>query len=100
MKELFADFQEDLVAQLLMKEKDDASQELAKILDISYNGLLERGFHKILAFRVAGAMATPPEADAPPLCPNVELRVGHQLGDIEHKRLSEQKFALIVAFLF
>ena len=41
LRELFTDVQEDLVAQLLMKEKDEASQELAKILDISYDDLLE-----------------------------------------------------------
>jgi len=99
LKELLADVQEDLVAQLSMKEKDDASQELAKILDISYDDLLEKGFHKILAYGVAGAMATPPKADAP-RCPNVELRIRQQLGDEEYKRLLEKKFALIIASLF
>ncbi|CAZ83818.1 unnamed protein product [Tuber melanosporum] len=82
-----------------MKEKDDASQELAKILDVPYDDLLEKGFHKILAYGVAGAMATPPRPDAPQP-PNVELRIRQRLGDEEYKRLLEKKFALIIASLF
>lgn len=99
LKELLSDVQEDLVAQLLMKDKDDASEELAKILGITYDDLLEKGFHKIIAYGVAWAFGTPPKTDGP-RPPNVELRVRKRLGDDEYVRLMEKRFALTIATLF
>lgn len=98
-KDLFADIQEDLVAQLLVRDKDDASEGLAKILEISYDELLERGFHKIIAYGVAWAIGTPPEEDGA-RHPSVEVRVRKRMGDAEYSKLLTKKFALIIACLF
>lgn len=98
-RDLFADIQEDLVAQLLMREKDDASKDLAQILGISYDELLERGFHKIIAYGVAWAIGTPPREDGTRY-QSVEVRVRKRMGDEEYIKLLVKKFALIIACLF
>lgn len=98
-KDLFADIQEDLAAQLLMRDKDDASEDLASILEISYDELLEKGFHKIIAYGVAWAIGTPPREDSTRFL-SVEVRVRNRMGDDEYVKLLEKKFALIIACLF
>lgn len=97
-KDLFADIQEDLVAQLLVRDKDDASENLATILEISYDELLERGFHKIVAYGVAWAIGTPPREGGQYL--SVEIRLRKRMGEQEYSKLLEKKFALIIACLF
>lgn len=95
-KDLFTDIQEDLVAQLLMRDKDDASADLASILEISYDELLERGFHKIVAYGVAWAIGTPPREGYS----SVEVRLRNRMGDDEYLKLLGKKFSLIIACLF
>lgn len=97
-KDLFADIQEDLVAQLLVRDKDDASENLATILEISYDELLERGFHKIVAYGVAWAIGTPPREDGQYL--SVEIRLRNRMGEKEYSKLLVKKFSLIIACLF
>lgn len=98
-KDLFADIQDDLAAQLLMRDKDGASERLASILEITYDELLEKGFHKIIAYGMAWASATPPKEDGTRY-PSVDVRVRKRMGDDEYLVLLQKKFALIIACLF
>ncbi|KAI5846484.1 hypothetical protein DFP73DRAFT_546051 [Morchella snyderi] len=97
-KDLFSDIQEDLVAQLLMRGKDNAAKELALMLGVTYDELLEKGFHKIVAYGAAWAVGVPPKEDG--RYQSVDIRVREHMGANAYKKLLEKKFALIIACLF
>lgn len=97
-KDLFSDIQEDLVAQLLMRGKDNAAKELAMMLGVTYDELLEKGFHKIVAYGAAWAVGVPPKEGS--RYQSVDMRIRKHMGANEYKTLLEKKFALIIACLF
>ncbi|KAL7272152.1 Serine/threonine-protein kinase tel1 [Rhizina undulata] len=98
LKQLYADVQDELAAQLLMRDKDEVLMQVASVLGISYDELLKESFSKIVAYGSAWAIGTPPNPNAPkPL--TVVARVQERLGD-EYRSLLIKDSALVIANLF
>ncbi|KAI5811100.1 hypothetical protein DFH27DRAFT_8872 [Peziza echinospora] len=97
--ELFQDVQEELVAQLMMNDMDTQAEFVAGKLEVSFEDLLTRSFHRIISYGTTLPIQTPPQQDGEKT-PLVDQRVRKRLGEKSYNDLVQSRFPLVVATLF
>lgn len=98
LKEMLIDVKEEVVGQMMMRAKEEDTQEFAKFLGIPHLELLKISFHKAEAYCVARDISTPPEQGSQPK--GVEIRLRKLLGADGFMTQIEDHFPDIIAMCF
>ncbi|KAF3908596.1 hypothetical protein ABW21_db0209793 [Orbilia brochopaga] len=98
--ELYSDAEEELVAQLLMFSRDEDANEVAEVLDVAYESLIQKSFHKIIAYSTAWASSSGKDDARRSSKGTADGRVRKRLGDMAYSELLAEKLALILSTFF
>ncbi|KAK6536529.1 Serine/threonine-protein kinase tel1 [Arthrobotrys megalospora] len=97
---LYADAEEELVAQLLMFSRDEDANEVAETLGVSYESLIQKSFHKIIAYSTAWASSSGKDNNQRSGRGTADGRIRKRLGDEPYSELMGEKLALILSTFF
>ncbi|KAK6503054.1 Serine/threonine-protein kinase tel1 [Arthrobotrys musiformis] len=100
LAELYADAEEELVAQLLMFSRDDDANEVAETLQVPYELLIRKSFHKIIAYSTAWASSSGKDNNQRTGKGTADGRIRKRLGDGPYSELMSEKLALILSTFF
>ncbi|EWC48158.1 hypothetical protein DRE_02262 [Drechslerella stenobrocha 248] len=100
LAELYSDAEEELVAQLLMFGRDEDAAEVSEVLDVAYESLIQKSFHKIIAYSTAWASSSSKDDIRRNGKGAADGRIRARLGDITYKELMGEKLALILSTFF
>lgn len=98
IKELLRDVQSDVVGQIIMRGRDDEAVQLARILETSYNKLLEDSFSKVAAYSMARDLSIAQSHTSQ--APGAEARLRKCLGKEQYFSLVTAHFPYILATFF
>lgn len=98
LADLLSDVQDELVAQILLRGKDDEAAQLADGLSTPFEKLLESSFSKASAYCIARDLAISSTMSSP--APHAEARIRSQLSKEQYISLVAQNFPHILAILF
>ncbi|KAK6361624.1 Serine/threonine-protein kinase tel1 [Orbilia blumenaviensis] len=99
LAELYSDAEEELVAQLLMFNRDEDANEVAETLMVSYDSLIQKSFHKIIAYSTAWASSFSKDNQRSGKS-SADGRIRKRLGDGIYSELMGEKLALILSTFF
>ncbi|KAK6521124.1 Serine/threonine-protein kinase tel1 [Arthrobotrys conoides] len=100
LAELYADAEEELVAQLLMFSRDDDANEVSETLQVPYESLIQTSFHKIMAYSTAWASSSGKDNNQRSGKGTADGRIRKRLGDGPYSELMSEKLALILSTFF
>ncbi|EPS44547.1 hypothetical protein H072_1478 [Dactylellina haptotyla CBS 200.50] len=100
LAELYADAEEELVAQLLMFSRDEDATEISEVLDVPYESLIKKSFHKIIAYSTAWASSSAKDESRRTGRGTADGRIRKRLGDGAYADLLGEKLALILSTFF
>ncbi|KAF3157996.1 Serine/threonine-protein kinase tel1 [Orbilia oligospora] len=100
LAELYADAEEELVAQLLMFSRDDDANEVSETLQVPYESLIRNSFHKIIAYSTAWASSSGKDNNQRSGKGTADGRIRKRLGDGPYSELVSEKLALILSTFF
>ncbi|RVD89026.1 uncharacterized protein DFL_000050 [Arthrobotrys flagrans] len=94
LAELYVDAGDELVAQLFLFNRNEDAKRISEILGISYNSLMRKSFHKVVAYSVAWELSR-----------NVGKgtageRLRGYFGAADYDELTREKLALILSTFF
>lgn len=95
---LLQDVQDEITGQVVMRGRDTEAQQLADILLVRYNTLLERSFGKCAAYCIARDATVPPSRDAQ--ASGADIRLRKLLGKERYGVLMSERFPEALAVLY
>ncbi|KAI1909740.1 Serine/threonine-protein kinase tel1 [Ophidiomyces ophidiicola] len=98
LKELMLDVQDEVIAQVIMRAREDEMSELSRCLGLPFRELLSSCFYKAEAYSLARDISMPPSQD--PMQGGSEVGMKTLLGSNDFLTLVEKFFPEIVASLF
>lgn len=99
LRELVEDSQEEVAGLMVMRNQDDAVQDLARLLEITVEQLLEKSFTKIMAYSVAHDICVPHTENGKKYVTG-EARIRKLLGKDKFYNLVNTHFPDIIALFF
>lgn len=99
LQEFFKDNQEEITALMTMRDQDEGVLNVARILEISVEELLQRCFSKVIAYSVAHDISIPHSANVKKYVTG-EARIRKRLGKEVYFDLVNRQFADIIALFF
>lgn len=98
LRDLLVDIQDEVVAQVVMRVKEEEVHEISACLDTPFHLLLVRSFYKAEAYSIARDISMPPSQD--PKVRGSESGIKKLLGTEKFLSLAEQHFPGIVGVMF
>jgi serine-protein kinase ATM len=99
LQEFFKDNREEITALMVMRDQDDGVLNVARILEVSVEELLQLCFSRVIAYNVAHDISIPHSADVKKYVTG-ETRVRKRLGKEVYFNLINRQFADIIALFF
>jgi ataxia telangiectasia mutated family protein len=96
--ELCEDVPEELIAQLLARDKEEYAEFVASQLGRPLDELLVQAFARITAYGFAWAIGIPARDSEPPK-PSLAVRIQQRIGDDTYTELFSKNFQLIISIL-
>ncbi|KAK2789529.1 Serine/threonine-protein kinase tel1 [Onygenales sp. PD_12] len=98
LNDLLVDVEDEIVAQIVMRGKDDEMTEISTCFGAPFEELLADSFYKAEAYCIARDISVPPSQDSQPK--GTESRIKKILGAEKFVSLAENSFPEAVAVLF
>ncbi|PGH11261.1 hypothetical protein AJ79_04996 [Helicocarpus griseus UAMH5409] len=98
LSDLLVDIKDEIIAQIVMRGREDEMTEVSTSLNASFPNLLEGSFYKAEAYCVARDISVPPSQNSQPK--GTEGRIKKFLGDQKYLFLLEKFIPETVAVLF
>ncbi|EGE85810.2 phosphotidylinositol kinase Tel1 [Blastomyces dermatitidis ATCC 18188] len=98
LNDLLIDVQDEVVAQIVMRGKDDEMTEISTCLSVPFQELLEDCFYKAEAYCIARDISIPPSQDSQPK--GTQGRIKKILGTEKFGSLLERYFPETIAVFF
>ncbi|KAK6533509.1 Serine/threonine-protein kinase tel1 [Orbilia ellipsospora] len=100
LAELYSDSEEELVAQVLMFSRDEDAMEISEVLEVSYESLIRKSFHKIIAYSTSWASSSAKDDSRRAGKGTADGRIRKRLGDDAYAELMSEKLAMILSTFF
>ncbi|EEH09992.1 ataxia telangiectasia mutated [Histoplasma capsulatum G186AR] len=98
LNDLLIDVEDEVVAQIVMRGKDQEMTEVSNCLGMTFRGLLEHCFYKAEAYCIARDISIPPSQDSQPK--GTQGRIKKILGAEQFGSLLERYFPETIAVFF
>ncbi|EER38831.1 phosphatidylinositol 3- and 4-kinase [Histoplasma capsulatum H143] len=98
LNDLLIDVEDEVVAQIVMRGKDQEMTEISNCLGMTFRGLLEHCFYKAEAYCIARDISIPPSQDSQPK--GTQGRIKKILGAEQFGSLLERYFPETIAVFF
>ncbi|WEW61049.1 Serine/threonine-protein kinase tel1 [Emydomyces testavorans] len=98
LMDLLVDIQDEIIAQVIMRVKEEEMPKISECLGTSFQNLLVKSFYKAEAYSIALDASMPPSQD--PKVRRSEIGMTRLLGTENFRRLVERFFPEIVAVMF
>jgi len=102
LTEMCKDVPEELIAQLIVKGKDENAEFVASRNGVTLKELLLQSFAKVVAYSLAWSVGHPPPEgkEGEPPKPSISVQIRKRIGDDVYSQLFAKHFPLIISNLF